>query len=99
MFIRSLVFLFVAIAGTILADTWTVQITSNSNAIGEQNGSDYVIGLQTGGVIYWSATINATHPNATVMADTGNAIVTFKKGIVINYLDNEGVLFGYGFQL
>lgn len=94
MFVRYLTLFLAVVVGTILADTWTVTMTPNSNAVGEQTTSfgktNYVMGLQTGNVVYWSATLNSTHPNATVMADTGNAVVTFKKGIFLNYVENQG---------
>lgn len=94
MFVHLLTLFLALVAGTVLADSWTVTMTPNSNAVGEQTTSlgktNYVMGLQTGNVVYWSATLNSTHPNATLMADTGNAVVTFKKGIFLNYLDNEG---------
>lgn len=95
MLVKFLVLFLTGFVGLILAsDPWTVTITPNSVATGESHwslsGTNYVVGLQTGKVVYWSATINSTHPNATVKADTGNAVVTFKKGIFINFLDNEG---------
>jgi hypothetical protein len=71
------------------ATTSTV-MTPNSQAVVQVSNANFFVGLQTGTTIYWSTTLNSTHPNATVMADTGNAVVTFKKGIVVNILDNEG---------
>jgi hypothetical protein len=65
-------------------------MTPNSQAVVQIYNANYVVGLQTSSTIYWSTTLNSTHPNATVMADTGNAVVTFKKGIFINIVDNEG---------
>eukprot|EP01031_Cornospumella_fuschlensis_P031624 gene31624-38218_t len=76
-------------------------ITSNSEGRIEVTKTlrhtDYVVGLQTGSVVYWSATINAESPNATVTADVGNDVVTFKKGIFINLADNQGTIPSYIF--
>lgn len=94
MFIRTLSILILSVVSFISASNpTTTMISPNSNAVVQvstSHNSNYVVGLQTGSVVYWSAILNATNPNATVMADTGNAVVTFKKGIFVHILDNAG---------
>jgi hypothetical protein len=70
--------------------TTTTTITPNSKAVVEMSGSNYFVGLQTGTIIYWSTTLNSTFSTGYVLADTGNAVVTFKKGITVTIQDNAG---------
>jgi hypothetical protein len=93
MFIRALS-LFLSVITMIWAAkqtaTTTTTITPNSKAVVEMSGSNYYVGLQTGTVIYWSTTLNSTFSTGYVLSDTGNAVVTFKKGITVTIQDNAG---------
>src|SRR2546421_8736463 len=70
--------------------TQTTQLTPNSNCIaagtGDPNNTTNVAFDSPQNVFtWWTGTVSAAFKTATLAADMGNAIVTFKKGITLTY--------------
>jgi hypothetical protein len=79
-----------AATGTV-SNTQTTALTPNSNCAasgaGDTNNTTTVQFMAPGnGLVWWTAVVSAATKSAFLVADTGNAVVTFKSGLTITYV-------------
>ena len=73
------------------SNTQTTALTPNSNCAasgaGDTNNTTTVQFMAPGnGLVWWTAVVSAATKSASLVADTGNAVVTFKTGLTITYV-------------
>lgn len=79
-----------AVSGTV-SNTQTTALTPNSNCAasgaGDTNNTTTVQFMAPGnGLVWWTAVVSAATKSASLTADTGNAVVTFKTGLTVTYV-------------
>ena len=73
------------------SNTQTTALTPNSNCsgsgAGDTNNTTTIQFMAPGnGLVWWTAVVSAATKSASLVADTGNAVVTFKTGLTITYV-------------
>lgn len=72
-------------------------LTPNSNAIcavsGNENDDTQVSFLYNNQIQYWSPSVSSAFTSTTLGNDIGNAVVTFKEGLKVEYLPQSGGMY------
>lgn len=69
-------------------------LTPNSNAVtvasGDSNDTTNASFFYNNIIPYWSPQVSSSNTSVTLGADVGNGVVTFKKGLMVNYVAQQG---------
>jgi len=77
--------------------TTNTPLTPNSNAkasaSGDANDDTQIQFLYNNTIVYWSPSVSSAFTEVTNDRDRGNAVVTFKKGLKVEYLAQAGGMY------
>jgi hypothetical protein len=69
-------------------------LTPNSNSIavasGDKNNTTNISFLYNNMIPYWSPQVSAGNAQAILGSDVGNGVVTFKKGLTVSLISQQG---------
>lgn len=72
-------------------------LTPNSNALasasGDQTDDTQLAFMYNNVVAYWSPALSSSNTSVTNDRDRGNGVVTFKKGLMVEYLSQAGGMY------
>lgn len=77
--------------------TVNTPLTPNSNAVssatGDTNDDTTISFYYNKEIPYWSPMVSSSFTSASLSKDMGNAVVTFKEGLTVDYLPQAGGMY------